>query len=88
MFMKFIEASEILRKIPRGARFFELSSKFSHPKSTTSPGRLSIVTMASKGLQMFSRNLKTLRAFNSSSKDPLTVSISLLNAGPPAHQCL
>jgi hypothetical protein len=38
--------------------------------------------MASKGLQSFSKSLRTLRAFNNSSKDPLTVCSTSENLSP------
>jgi len=70
------DASEICPSIAEDAerpQFFEASfiSHLDDDDHSSHHGNTS--TMAPKGLQSFSRSLKTLRAINSSFKDPLTV---------------
>jgi hypothetical protein len=68
-----LEIIEALRKMPNVHNFFWASFISWFHDDEHCQHRRNTSTMASKGLQSFSRSLKTLRAFSPASKDPLTV---------------
>ena len=88
MVMRVDDASQICPSIAEDAerpQFFGASFISHFNNDEHCQHRRNTSTMASKGLQSFSRSLKTLRALNTGSKDPLTVCytpetpLSLLN---------